>query len=480
MVTYYKAGEGESRPSQLVGPLNVVNGRAYLSNFPTPPTPPPGGGFPAYDEIRIYRNLSNDPNSFYLVDTVAPGVTYTDSKTDAEISNLNTLGNKKVDLDGPTIDSNTLLVNVTRRDGLDYLNPFKEGTLTFKARKGGRVTPDAEFTVTSTTTVQDLMSFISDVTGIQTDSNDAANPIIASKNNIVGEGGTVFPGVYISNGRLRVVANTGVDNAIDIDLTSFRLKDSTGNVTTPNLAFGSVQEAAGRSATADFVAYDSLGLPVRVRLTAVLESRDDNSTTYRWYADSGDTNSRTSDAISVGTGLVRFDGNGNFVSATNSTIAIERDGLPSEKPLEFDLDFSSVSGLAADSSTLAAARQDGSPPGVLTSYVIGEDGTIRGVFSNGVSRDLGLIRLARFTNNNGLEQRGQNLFAQGINTGLPIEGRPGENGLGTVSSGALELSNTDVGGDLVNLVLASTQYRSNARVITATQQLFDELLNLRR
>ena len=53
-------------------------------------------------------------------------------------------------------------------------------------------------------------------------------------------------------------------------------------------------------------------------------------------------------------------------------------------------------------------------------------------------------------------------------------------GIGGVVAGSLELSNTDIGGDLVNLVFASTQYRSNARVITATQQLFDELLNLRR
>jgi flagellar hook protein FlgE len=90
------------------------------------------------------------------------------------------------------------------------------------------------------------------------------------------------------------------------------------------------------------------------------------------------------------------------------------------------------------------------------------------------------VRLARFTNPNGLEQRGQNLYAQGINSGLSIQGSPGEDGIGMISSGALELSNTDVGGDLVSLVLASTQYRSNARVITATQQLFDELLNLRR
>ncbi|MEZ6074479.1 MAG: flagellar hook-basal body complex protein [Pirellulaceae bacterium] len=217
-----------------------------------------------------------------------------------------------------------------------------------------------------------------------------------------------------------------------------------------------------------------------VRVTAVLEKRTDSATTYRWYADSADNSSRTGTGISVGSGVLTFDGNGNFISSTNSTVSIDRYNTPSVSPMQFELDFSSVSGLATDKASLAAARQDGSPPGSLTSYVIGEDGTVRGVFSNGISRDLGQIQLARFTNPEGLEQRGQNLYAQGVNTGLPIQGRPGENGIGTVVAGARELSNTDIGKDLVTLVLASTQYRSNSRVITATQQLFDELLNLRR
>ncbi len=480
MVTYFKSGEGESRPSPLLGPQNIVNGRVFLGNLPTPPVPPPGGGFPAYDQIRIYRNLGNDPNTFYLVDTVAPGSDYTDSRLDSEISNLSNLSNKKVDLDGPVIDSNTLLVNITKRDGFDYANPFKEGSLAFKGRKGGRISEEKTLQVTSTTTVQDLKKFMEDALGIQTDSGDSLNPIMASKNTIVGEGGTINPGSFISNGKLRFVANTGVDNALGIDLTGFRLTDSLGNVSTPNLSFGSSQKAVGQSAVADFIAYDSLGLPLKVRLTATLEARSDSRTTYRWYADSPDNVERGSNNISVGTGLMYFDGNGNFISSTSDTVAINRADLPSTKPLQFSLRMGNLSGLAADKASLAASRQDGSPPGSLTSYVIGEDGTVRGVFSNGITRDLGQIRLARFANPNGLEQRGQNLYAQGINTGLPIEGRPGEDGIGTVSAGALELSNTDVGGDLVNLVLASTQYRSNARVITATQQLFDELLNLRR
>jgi flagellar hook protein FlgE len=480
MVTFYKAGEPESRPSPLIGPQNIVNGRIFLSDLPTPPPPPPGGGFPPYDQIRIYRNLSNDPNSFYLVDTVAPGGEYTDSKLDSVIGNLSLPGNQRVNLDGPAIDSNTLLVNLISRDGFDYNNPFKPGELTFKARKGDRLLEEKSFTITNQSTVQDLLGFMKNSMGIVSDSGDATNPVAASLNLIPGEGGNIQPNSYISNGSLRFVSNTGVDNGVGIDLTSFRLRDANGVITSPNLAFGTVQEAKGQSAVTDFIAYDSLGLPIRMRLTATMEQRNDQQTVYRWYADSADNLERGSTDIAVGTGLIYFDGNGNFVTSSSDTVAVNRFGLPSTKPLQFSLDFNNLSGLAADKASLAASRQDGSPPGVLTSYVIGEDGTIRGVFSNGIARDLGQIRLARFSNPGGLEQRGQNLFAQGINTGLPIEGRPSENGLGAISAGALELSNTDVGGDLVTLVLASTQYRSNARVITATQQLFDELLNLRR
>ncbi len=480
MVTYYKAGEPESRPSPLLGPQNVVGGRVLIENIPTPPTPPISGGFPAYDQVRIYRNLANDPNSFYLVDTVSPGTKYTDGKTDAQISNLSTIGNKAVNLDGPVVDSNTLLVDVTRRDGLEYDKPFVVGELSFKGRKGGRLLEEKSFNITATSTIQDLLGFMKNTVGIVSDSGDAINPIKSSKNVIPGESGTLLPNGYLNGGAIRLVSNTGVDNALAIDLTSFRIRDVNGTITASNLGFGTVQEAKGQSAVTDFIAYDSLGLPLRMRLTATLEERSDQRLAYRWYADSSDNSVKGNTDIAVGTGLIYFDGDGNYISSTSSTVAVDRAGLPSVKPLQFNLDFKNLSGLAADRATLAASRQDGSPPGVLTSYIIGEDGIIRGVFSNGISRDLGQIRLARFSNPGGLEQRGQNLYAQGINTGLPIEGRPSENGLGTLSAGALELSNTDVGGDLVTLVLASTMYRSNARVITATQQLFDELLNLRR
>ncbi|MCC9645328.1 flagellar hook-basal body complex protein [Rhodopirellula sp. JC740] len=480
MITYYSSGDPESRPSSFLGPKSVVDGRITLSDFPTPPTPPAGGGFPAYDSIRIYRNLAGDQNNFYLVGEVAPGDTFTDSATDADISDLTDPSNQLLDMNGPAVNSNTLLTDVLKRDGLTYENVFSEGTLSYTGRKGGRTLGTKELEITDTTTMQDLLDFLSDASGIQTSQVDSANPIPRSDNNIEGETGDLVAGAYIQDGRIRLVSNNGEANAVDIELSAFRLEDEFGQVTTPNLAFGTQQEAIGQSASSDFVVYDSLGVPINVRVSATLESRTDQATIYRWYADSPDNSVPGSTDITVGTGLIQFDGNGNFVTATEETISINRQGIPSVSPLQFEMDFSLVSGLATEEATLAATQQDGSEPGVLNSFIVGEDGTLRGVFSNGISRDLGQLQLARFANPAGLEARGLNLYAEGVNTGLPVTGQPGENGIGTVIGGALELSNTDIGKDLVELVLASTQYRGNSRVITTTQQLIDELLNLRR
>ncbi len=480
MVTYYKNGEPESRPSVLIGPQSIASGRASLSNLPTPPVPPVDGGFPAYDEVRIYRNLAGDQNNFFLVDTIAPGQTFTDNKSDAEIADLTQTGNKVLNFNGPTINSGTLLTDVVKREGATYTNLFKVGTLTYDGRKGGRALGEQSFDIKANSTVQDLIDFIQTSSGIQTLQIDSQNPIPASENIIPGETGNLVPGGYIVDGALRFVSNTGELNALEIDLSAFKVVDELGQVSTPNLAFGVMQEAVGQSAASDFIVYDSLGVPINVRVTATLESRSDTETVYRWYADSPDNQNVTGSNISVGTGLLKFDGNGNFVSATNDKIAINRHNVPSVSPLEFNIDFTAVSGLATQDASLAATRQDGSEPGVLNSYIVGEDGGIRGVFSNGITRSLGQLQLARFANPVGLESKGLNLYSQGINTGLPVQGSPGENGIGGVIGGALELSNTDIGKDLITLVLASTQYRGNSRVITTSQQLLDELLNLRR
>ena len=108
--------------------------------------------------------------------------------------------------------------------------------------------------------------------------------------------------------------------------------------------------------------YDSLGIPIDVRVTAVLESRTGVESTYRWFADSSDNDPISGGSITVGTGLIRFDGSGNFLSTTNSQISIDRVNIPSSTPLNFVLDFSQVSGLEDNNASLAATRQDRHAP----------------------------------------------------------------------------------------------------------------------
>ena len=72
------------------------------------------------------------------------------------------------------------------------------------------------------------------------------------------------------------------------------------------------------------------------------------------------------------------------------------------------------------------------------------------------------------------------MYSAGVNSGLPIMGNPGDQGTGTIVSGSLELSNTDIGGSLINLITTQTMYSSNTRVITTAQQMFNELLQLLR
>ena len=319
-----------------------------------------------------------------------------------------------------------------------------------------------------------------DGSGIRAASDDVQNPIPSSLNNIVGESAPLLTGGSLSNGRIRMVSNNGLDNAVSVGLSSFTLEDANGVVTSPNLGFGSIQDAKGQSAVAQFLAYDSLGVPIDVRITAVMEGRTGNETIYRWFADTPDNDPLTGVDISVGTGLIRFDGEGNVISASNTTVSIDRRNMPSASPLEFDLDVSQISGLAEPTASLAAARQDGAAAGTLSKFRFDENGTIEGAFSNGTTRTLGQVRMARFANPNGLDQRGQNTYAEGSNSGLPVEGNPGQNGIGTLIAGAVELSNTDIGRDLVELVLATTMFRGNTRVITAAQELLEELLNLRR
>jgi flagellar hook protein FlgE len=469
-VTYANAiggpGHGvESRPTPLLGPINVVNGDVELKNLPVDTSG-------QYTVRRIYRNSATDPNQFTFVAEIPnmnSGVSYTDSASDASIAN-----NAQINLNGPPVTSNTLLTNVLQYSNGTYNNLFQLGTVSFAGTVGGTQQTAKTFTITAKSTVQDLANFMDQALGIQ------SPPGPDSNNPIPNDSSGLPPGVAITpQGQIQFVSNAGVDNAVSINLSALQLTPTNGTAETVPLTFNQTQAAVGQSVTANFVAYDSLGIPINVNLTAVLQSVSSTQTVYRWFADSPQNDPTTGASTAVGTGLITFNGAGQFVSATNSTVAVQRAHVPSAKPLEFNLNFAQLSGLAATTPTLSVTSQDGFPPGTLTSYTVGSDGIIKGSFSNGTQEDLGQVILAAFANPAGLEQAGQNLYTPGVNSGLPVFGVPNANAIGSIVSGALEQSNTDVSSNLINLITSSTQYRGNAQVISTAQTLFDTLLQLR-
>jgi flagellar hook-basal body protein len=150
---------------------------------------------------------------------------------------------------GGALTAATLLTDVVDAS-LGTTPLFQEGTLAFTGHKGGRSLATQELTITSTSTVQDLMDFMREALGIQTTTNDPTIP--DSINNIPTEGGTLSPGISIVNGQIRIVSNNGEGSAVEIAPGSFRLTTGTGDVLAPNLGFGRLQEARGESAVADF------------------------------------------------------------------------------------------------------------------------------------------------------------------------------------------------------------------------------------
>jgi flagellar hook protein FlgE len=131
-------------------------------------------------------------------------------------------------------------------------------------------------------------------------------------------------------------------------------------------------------------------------------------------------------------------------------------------------------------STVGALSQDGSPVGTLQSFSIGQDGVVTGVFSNGRTQAIGQIALAAFTNPAGMEKAGGSMYRQSGNSGLPQIGAAGDGGRGLLSGGMLEMSNVDLAQEFTNLIVSQRGFQANSRVITASDELLQDLVNLKR
>ena len=140
--------------------------------------------------------------------------------------------------------------------------------------------------------------------------------------------------------------------------------------------------------------------------------------------------------------------------------------------------FSGLTGFASRS-TAAARGQDGYGVGILSNISIDPRGTITGIFTNGVSRMLAQIYTAEFNNMGGLLKSGQNLYQESANSGSAIMTIPTETSSSSITSGALEISNVDLAQEFTNMIVAQRGFQANARVISTSDQMLNELVNLK-
>jgi flagellar hook protein FlgE len=141
--------------------------------------------------------------------------------------------------------------------------------------------------------------------------------------------------------------------------------------------------------------------------------------------------------------------------------------------------FDGITQFASPFSTTVRA-QNGYEMGNLIDVAIDGTGIISGVFSNGITRSLAQIALAKFNNPAGLEKTGSGLFVQSSNSGLAIKGNPGEVVFASIASGSLEMSNVDLAEEFVDMIVAQRGLQANARVLTASDEMLAEVVNLTR
>jgi flagellar hook protein FlgE len=143
-----------------------------------------------------------------------------------------------------------------------------------------------------------------------------------------------------------------------------------------------------------------------------------------------------------------------------------------------NVDLSTVGGFAT-LSTIAIAKQDGRSVGTLQSYSLSQDGTLVGSFSNGATEPIARIALATFVNPGGLEKAGSSEYRATVNSGSAEYGTAGTDGFGTLVGGSLEMSNVDLSQEFTNLIVAQRGFQANARIITTSDEVLQELTNLK-
>ncbi|UAJ79443.1 flagellar hook protein FlgE [Leifsonia sp. ZF2019] len=264
---------------------------------------------------------------------------------------------------------------------------------------------------------------------------------------LVGPGGAILQGYNAVNG---VIQQGGALSDITIPLKAVTPASAT---TAANVNGNLPSDAVtGDQLVRDISVYDANGTERKLTLTFTKSATG-------WDVSGTDGTATT-------TGAMTFN---NGVLATGGALTVG--GV--------NVNLSTVTGYSG-LSTVAFKDQNGRAAGTLESFTLSKDGTIIGLFSNGDKQAVARIALATFVNPGGLEKAGGSTYRATINSGAAQIGGPGEDGLGNIQGGSLEMSNVDLSQEFTNLIVAQRGFQANARIITTSDEVLQELTNLKR
>lgn len=228
--------------------------------------------------------------------------------------------------------------------------------------------------------------------------------------------------------------------------------------------------AVGESSTTTISVFDSLGNSHELLLTFTKNAAND------WTL----TGEIDGTAVSMSAPGVTFDSAGILTSA--SPITVSGYTPPGADPMSFEVELQGDSPIVQFGGTdsMAAFSQDGNAIGFLRDFVIGDDGTITGQFSNGYTKPLAVVAMSTFSNPVGLMKSGQSRYQASTNSGEPLVGQAGTGNRGQMSAGTLEMSNVDLAQEFTNMIIAQRGFQANSRIITASDEILGDLVNMKR
>lgn len=232
----------------------------------------------------------------------------------------------------------------------------------------------------------------------------------------------------------------------------------------------SADSAVGDAVQSSISVFDSLGAAHEVQV--VFTKTADNA----WTT----TASVDGNAVAVDVPAVTFDGTGALTSS--AVLSITGFTPPGANPMAFTVDLTTGADLVqyGGQNTMEARFADGGAIGRLVGYTIGEDGTVAGQFSNGKNVTLARVATAVFASPGGLLQKGDGNFISTTQTGPPLIGDPGSGSRGVLAAGTLEMSNVDLAKEFTNLIIAQRGFQANSRVISTSDEMLADLVNLKR